>query len=977
MFVAGMTVFSCKDKYDLDSSQPSGLNSIYGYLQEQGNFTNYLHLIDDLGQSEILSKTGSKTMFAADDAAFEQFFKEGNNPWNVKSYGELTLAQKKLLLYTSMIDNPCTSTMLSTATGPVKGEVCRRISSLTIQDSVPVFDGLSEELPDNKYFDELRGRESIVLYCDASAASPMVHFTNRFLATNMMQPTDVDFIYNRRETGAAPFTGNDVFVNESRVTEADIFCKNGFIHKVDKVITPLSNMAEIIRQNPKTQIYSSILERFAAPFYSSSLTDQYNVNNGTNVDSVYEKRYFSKASKGSTETAGLQLDKDMHGNVFSTTTLLKFDPGWNGYFPQAKSKGGNALLEDMGMMIVPSDQALEEYFSTGNGAIIKEGYNTIADIPTDMLYPLVNVNMQPSFVSTVPSKFDDVLDDANERLGLSEDQIDHVAIGCNGVVYFTKKVYEPKSYASVLFPILASQEHKILRKAIEEVSYDAYLNSTSANYTFLFPSPDALLTYIDPVSYATATPKMWEFVWDNGSSNFYANIYNCRQEGNTWVKDGDMRVATVGLDEGTGKAYGVGTTKIENGTMKHVYEGNSDYLENRFLDILDNIICVERYQPGKQYYRTKGNSFVRITNNGTEAYGSGQETWNAPIRVEKDEGNPQNGKALRVNGIVMGTPLSVCGQLDAHKDQFSEFYQLIQDAGAVQLTNTSDNWSAADRAHGNLLNIKEYGKVGAEKRPTGIPDATKTTTTYFTNNFHYTLYAPTNEAMKKAYADGLPTHQDYIDAQMWDRDQNEIRAAEAAAKGETSYEPSVRADTIREILLDFFKYHFHDNSVFVDEGFPTAAYTSAKTKFIPSYSAVEGGNYEVVDDWHIYYNGVIYETQSNIHGIDPLETTVAYNTGKYSPGRPYEITVESSASGMSITDARGVRHEVVSDPAYRNIMARELWITGTDVTKAAESLMINNASSVVVHGITTPLYYDTPEVMFHYTYKELAEKQRK
>ena len=72
-------------------------------------------------------------MFIADDDAFAKFY--ASNSWGVKSYDQLTLAQKKLLLNSSMIDNPYSSSMLSSAESqgssgkPVKGEVCRRSST--------------------------------------------------------------------------------------------------------------------------------------------------------------------------------------------------------------------------------------------------------------------------------------------------------------------------------------------------------------------------------------------------------------------------------------------------------------------------------------------------------------------------------------------------------------------------------------------------------------------------------------------------------------------------------------------------------------------------------------------------------------------------------------------------------------------------------------------------------------------------------
>ena len=66
----GGGLMSCSD-YDLDETTPDGWgSSIYSWLDEQGNYTNTVRLIDDLGYREVLSKTGSKTLFVADDEAF-------------------------------------------------------------------------------------------------------------------------------------------------------------------------------------------------------------------------------------------------------------------------------------------------------------------------------------------------------------------------------------------------------------------------------------------------------------------------------------------------------------------------------------------------------------------------------------------------------------------------------------------------------------------------------------------------------------------------------------------------------------------------------------------------------------------------------------------------------------------------------------------------------------------------------------------
>ena len=73
LLTVGGTLTSCSE-YDLDEETPSGWDrSIYSWLKEQGDFTNMVRLIDDLNYTDVLARTGSKTLFAADDAAFERF----------------------------------------------------------------------------------------------------------------------------------------------------------------------------------------------------------------------------------------------------------------------------------------------------------------------------------------------------------------------------------------------------------------------------------------------------------------------------------------------------------------------------------------------------------------------------------------------------------------------------------------------------------------------------------------------------------------------------------------------------------------------------------------------------------------------------------------------------------------------------------------------------------------------------------------
>ena len=81
---------SCKDDDVALTGQPSWLGeSIYAQLQKEGNYTTLLKLIDDVDDNkEVLSTTGSKTLFAASDEAFQNWFADNN--WKVSDYSQLS-----------------------------------------------------------------------------------------------------------------------------------------------------------------------------------------------------------------------------------------------------------------------------------------------------------------------------------------------------------------------------------------------------------------------------------------------------------------------------------------------------------------------------------------------------------------------------------------------------------------------------------------------------------------------------------------------------------------------------------------------------------------------------------------------------------------------------------------------------------------------------------------------------------------------
>ena len=544
---------SCHDRYDLDEpgNYPSWLGeSVYEQLKNPnpevltGTFNNYVRLIDDLGYAETLSRTGSKTVFPANDEAFERFFK--NNSWGVTKYEDLTESMKKMLLNTSMLNNAILVEMLSNAmvSGELQqGIILKHRIDGERYDSVTHIANASGMPQNNVYWEKFYDK-GIHLVMDATDPM-MVHFTAEQMIGNNITTrgdgSDFEVItgskYNDDEKSA--------YVFRNRIVNADVTCKNGYIHQLEDVLLPPGNLAEVIRNNGNSNYFSRMLDRFCAPFYDGSLTGRYNdyaqAYGKQHIDSIYQMRYFSQRSQGS---RALNIDP----NATEVPNLLSYDPGWNAY---TNGMGGNEL-SDLAAMFVPTDEAIKKYFLPGgSGAFLIDQFgdkeNTesnlaenIDSIPGNIIVAFINNLMKSSFVNTVPSKFGDIMDDASDPMGLTIDVINRnengqydVKIANNGVAYMLNTVFAPNQYVAVSAPAFLSTNMRIMNTAIQDgsstmgtplgysMNYYAYLLAMSANYGLFIPTDEAFgKFYIDPTMLKSPEPRALRFYYDGKRSPY-------------------------------------------------------------------------------------------------------------------------------------------------------------------------------------------------------------------------------------------------------------------------------------------------------------------------------------------------------------------------------------------------------------------------------------------------------------------------
>ncbi len=1026
-------MYACKDEFVLDDEKPSWLNSsIYESLEQKGNFRTYLRLLADKDVNpegmrpltDVLQRTGSKTVFVADDKAWDAFFAANaslpeGNPWHyATSYENLSQAQKKLLIHTSMLNNAIVMENLASSQSngtesPTRGEYMRRYTDVEATDSITFLP--AKDLPFSystiekdywRRFREEHGGKGIYLVTD-STLPMMLHFTSEHLSRNTVKDEDFALFMGRNRNTS------DVHIYDALLQDKDGVCENGYVNVTEKPLCPVSNMAELIRTNGKTNIFSHILDRFSAPFYCHRITEAYKVLHPEFTDSIFTKRYFStnnfsvkggyvRATDGSvplfepgprgtyqTYNPYLSVGGENEGTII---TGLKFDPGWNGYYDEVD------VRKDMAAIFVPSDNEMWHYFQNAGEDLLRafyanegtdkeipfvkattleELYHQIDAIPVGTLGQLVNNMMQRSFVGSVPSKWSKLTDDAMEPLFDNVEEaigtLDTCLVANNGIVYIMDHTCVTADYRAVTAPAVISKANKIMYNAIYgsfmNLNYYAYLKAMQSKFTFLLPSDSALFYYYDPASMKSRTPRAIEFYYVGGNNPIRLRFrnYYC-----PYNKD-----------------------KGDVGTIKGVIPGNNLYdneeVTNRLKDILESHTIVhdgtnpmthadqlyygiDTSTPLDEYYLSKNGNAVKVVrdeNDSVIAVKGGFQLENEryfekegldPANAERGvlsckltkTRNVDNGHTYVLNAPLVPTYRSVysifTNDYDLNKEAagetpYSEFYDLC----------TADGYDTeiigCGLVNGNLN--KTQRESALKKFRIFVSDGGLDYNVQFFNNYRYTIFVPSNEAVRAAIEAGLPTWDEiredfrtHCKPEMEENEDGTAWVVKHDADGEIvytdsleTYEDSVRIAAKITYLTNFVRYHFADNSVFADKTVlaPNEMVTSSYDKELELFCKIhvdrvpngDGTDLRVCDD-------VTWKKNGNSMGPEPFVTVGEKNVlardiscGKNNSNTPVPpvgiqmkgIVIKSSSAAVIHSIDGYLNHTEVIDGRHDNTWA--------------------------------------------------------
>jgi len=913
---------SCKD--DLLTGTPEWLgSSIYEELEERGQFTQTLALINDpeladAHYPELLRLTGSMTVFVADDAAWQRYLSKRG----LTSVSQLSKAEKKTLLKASMINSAYLIELLDNenngSTEPFEGRTMRRDSRMELDDSITILS--RDDMPavnpyrvDNNgavidYWSDVRDKANIKIYQDATVA-PMVHFLPGFMSQTGITNEDLAVISNgaSQSVNRSYINGHPISLNKGvwskdagKTYLQDITCQNGYIHILDEVPEPLPNMAEIIRQKPQFSIFSELLERFSYPQIYNTIT----LEDGTR-EVYYTKRYFNASLNH-----GLEQYTKENGTVVPVNNRLGvassskgFDPGWNQY--ALYTEPSTPMGRDAAAMFVPTNEWMESYLHNDGSAIGAKYEYDWSKVPDNLVVSFLDNCMQTSFRSTIPTKFAGVKNTASDNMGITMDDVDSCFLACNGAVYEVTNVFAAPKHQSVGFPasLFADEtdENKKLsiasriqdyeppmynpgtttehpyHKAWRVNEFNAYLSSMSSTYSYLLAIDNAYGYYIDPYSIVEKKPAAFRFYLPTGNSDL------------------PMRAEAFYLDENM------------QVTDAHAAAPSLTVVANRLYDLMDNSIIVHGQRPstpihpGQDVYLTKAGGAIKVQFSGntvTGIAGSYQAEKGEYIAVTPeltfDMTEKGNGVTYILGALPQSTltsPYQLMTNVEAHPE-YSSFASLLKEASFVETKEEMDGHPTI----GNPITL--FG------------------------NYHYTVYIPVNseiddlitagklpsadqrkewETFKTALSDYVTKELDLLPEAEKEARSIEIDLLEAEADD--------RLQTMQDVIDNFLRYHFQDGSLFI-------------------------GGVDTVG---------VFETSSidlDMNRFRRLNVTVNHNSGTY--------RIQGHESGVIAN--------VIDDDVNSNQMSRQYLFTKSDRT-------IFSSSYVVTHLIDKALYYDASQFL--------------
>lgn len=445
-----------EDKY----ARPDWLaGKVYTQLLAQPELSTFARCVELSGYDTIIDRSGTYTVFAPTNDAFDVWFRENPEYGTVE---DIPLDVLQELVKYHLVQSPWSKIQLQTL------DVYGWIDTLDVNNDKPK--GYKRETlllnANRKLGVEYNERDKNVQIVDTLASpwyrvyvtdsrkfSPIFYLD--YFNIYDLSSDDYDFYFDRPLD--AP---SDIYYGGSKILGDEVFAENGFVYNIDQVVDPMRNAYDILEDKDGERSYLKffdLVNRFPVFEYNEDLTyDQPGAEEGETVDSLFEITF-----------------PDLAFDVINEATT--------------PPRGTYGLPSDVSIryhhgVAAPTDDALLQLESDFLVGATKWG--SIEEAPLHIKRIITNTHLSSNPI--YPTDFvQGVINGEDDRVYIDEADVVQKEYGSNATFLGLSKAIVPRAFSSVTGPIYQERGYSFSMFAIEEAGLLAALKRMGEDYMLI------------------------------------------------------------------------------------------------------------------------------------------------------------------------------------------------------------------------------------------------------------------------------------------------------------------------------------------------------------------------------------------------------------------------------------------------------------------------------------------------------------
>jgi uncharacterized surface protein with fasciclin (FAS1) repeats len=423
---------------------------LFTQLKAQEDLNIFISCLEKTGYDTILNTSGSYTVFAPTDEAFQKFFQD-NTQYN--SIEDIPVKDLDAMVRYHIIYNAWTERQFQTLDVSGWIDPDNELSKPRAYKRATLFYEENKKFPVKrigsyyKIVDSLEATNKKLAFTEYNKYCPI--FFQNFFDVYDLNYNDYEFYFNRS------FDPGKIYYADAEVISQEIPAENGYIYKIDRVVTPLPNGETLLEKGSGDYSYRKFLDMvhsFSEFYVNFDATyDQPGAEEGLAVDTLYNLLY-----------------PDLIFNIHNELTVNN-DP---------RSTYGI----HHGLM-APTDQALESFLNE-----YLSMWGDYKDLPELIKRLIVNSYMSKDVIykTDINRGF---INGLNDSIIINEDNIIQKIFGSNCTFFGLNKAIVPRVITSVCRPLYLTRDFETMMYACEDTRLLSALKKQNANFGFYLP-PD-------------------------------------------------------------------------------------------------------------------------------------------------------------------------------------------------------------------------------------------------------------------------------------------------------------------------------------------------------------------------------------------------------------------------------------------------------------------------------------------------------